>query len=385
MKRNFFNIFAALFISSLFIFFSCNSSSPSSDGELGFTIPASLVKSIAKKSRAGGGMPASDLDIKFDVSLKGDGGTSKSDTKTLFNALVSGDYNDEAGTIDFKFTDLNVSETYTINVKAYLVSERGEFFAYEGSAENIKITSGDNKVVKITLKGTDEYYDSLSTFIVLYNKIGDPNNQRYGLYGFTPDFLRSGTQKEPVVKASEGSSFVEFVIGEDSTLYWTDGYDIYTNYDNEALASIDFDSYGVNPPANEDLRLYADNDGLIFCGGNGSENWPFEIGVYDINHEDRGFEVSGINKEELQPYIPDIEITKVFDFATDLEFVDSSEYDGYLYFAFRYTYFPEQGDPASDIAFARVPMAVIATNNGDGSSHYISITTSEIEIIQFLD
>ncbi len=131
MKKHFLNVFAVLLFSSIFIFSSCNSSSPSSDGELGFTIPASLVKSIAKKSRAGGdlnGLPGFDIDMKFVVSLKGDGGTSKSETKTLFKALVSGDYNDEAGTIDFKFTDLIVSETYSINVKAYLVYEAGEFF-----------------------------------------------------------------------------------------------------------------------------------------------------------------------------------------------------------------------------------------------------------------
>ena len=365
MKKHFLNVFVALLFSSLFIFSSCNSSSPSSDGELGFTIPASLVKSIAKKSRAGGdlnGLPGFDIDMKFVVSLKGDGGTSKSETKTLFKALVSGDYNDEAGTIDFKFTDLIVSETYSINVKAYLTYDGGELLAYEGSAENIKISVGENKLVKITLKGTDEYsdyYDSLSTYIVLYNNINGDNDEKFDIYAFPKDFLTSGSQAAPVLTAENVDNFVDFMIAEDNTLYWTDGYDIYTNYSDTPL-TIDYgDSmYGVDA---EDVKLYVDDDGLIFIGG--YKDSGFTIGVYDTN-QNKFFNAAKVNLEGALN--PSGTIKNCFDFATNVELVqsddpDTIEYDGYLYISFSFS-----NNNTDYIAFAQVPMTVMTHKNEHG-------------------
>lgn len=386
MKKHFFNVLTALVFSSLFIFFSCNSSSPSSDGELGFTIPDSLVQSIVKKSREGGyGTYGFDTDVKFVVSLNGSGGTNKTDTKTLFEAMLAHEYNDETGAITFKFTDLNVSETYKITVKAYLVEGEREFLAYEGVAENIKISSGEQKVVKILLQETTDYLNSISTYIILYNN----TNERFGLYAFAPDFLEKGSQAEPLYQNS--TSFLDFAINEDNTLYWTDGNYIYANYQNDPIGAFDWISSGLSGPESENIHIYSDCSGVLFAGGQVNSWYQFLITAYDSN-QGCDFPAASVNLADVLGY--GWEIKKVFDFATDLELVEMNdpniiaEYDGYLYLAFSYTY-----NNKAYIALAQVPISVsIERNNGESTQNsiYVSDTAlngepSPIKLISFYD
>lgn len=390
MKKLFLTFSTVLVLSLLFLI-SCNSSTPSSDGQLGFTIPDALVRSIVKKSRDAGDFSARfDSDVKFVVSLNGDGGTTRSETKTLLNAIKAGDYNENAGSITFKFTDLNVSETYSITVKAYLVQEARDFCIYEGAAENIKITAGENKVVKIVLKETDDYLNSLSTYIILYNKVNDDQGEKFNIYAFPSDFFERSSQVEPVFTAPNDDNFADFVISEDNTLYWTDGRNIFANYQDEPISHLNWGDSGLAVTENKYLRLYADNSGLLFFGGYEENNDnSFIISVCDLNqlNEDSYYNASSVVlKNALNPAWL---ITKVFDFATDLELVETDdpkiivEYDGYLYIAFSYLY-----NNASYIAFIKASISVVSERGFEGgvdNTIRIDDSASSMKMISFYD
>ncbi|WP_407428869.1 hypothetical protein [Treponema sp.] len=352
-----FKVFFILSIFSIF-FASCSLADRSCENQgISFSIPSGVLSN----SRA---LLTSSTQIKITATIEG----SSSYYNSQSYSTTYADFLSQSPVITF--TGLRTSETYSIKVDIYSVTDGEQTLLYTGSQSEIKLSSSG--ATRISLKMADK---AVASSVILYNKRAedDPNldETHYALYKFDRNFLSSSSDSEPEETYSAGNAFTDFIVDSESNVYYTDGTTIYKN--GEATA-------GTNSLYISDVKLYKEkNSGLLFYGG--SMESDFYIAAYDEENQihSQVFQASNISN-----YLDGtVSVSNYFDFAVYLEenAETNDENDdlttvtrnGCIFLSAGCTYSESE---LNHIVFIKVPVTYTETTESNEKTSQISLSES---------